>query len=316
MIIQTGQRTDIPAFYSQWLLNRLKAGYVLVRNPYYPQSISRYELNPETVDLITFCTKNPLPVLQNPQQTDALKPYAQLWQVTLTPYGKDIEPNVPPKAEVADAIIELGKRFGPDCVIWRYDPIFISEKYTVEYHLKAFENIAKRISGSTKTAVISFIDLFPKVKRNFPQAREVSQEERLILGKACVEIATRYGMILKPCAEGNELAQFGADCSGCQTVSVLETALGKKLKIPKKNPGRQACNCFLNGDIGAYNSCGHLCRYCYANTSPNLVLENMKKHSPESPLLLGELSPQDKISTPPQKSWIAEEEENLLDFGN
>ncbi|MCR4939774.1 MAG: DUF1848 domain-containing protein [Treponemataceae bacterium] len=304
MIIQTGQRTDIPAFYSQWLLNRLKEGYVMVRNPYYPESVSRYQLNPELVDLITFCTKNPLPVLQNAELMSELSKYRQWWYVTLTPYGREIEPNVPEKAVVADGIIQLGKILGPDSVGWRYDPIFISGKYTVPYHLRAFENIAKRLCGYTKTAVISFIDLFPKVRRNFPQAREVTKEERLALGKAFVEIAGKYGMTLRPCAEGQELAQFGADCSGCQTIEVLEKAAGVKFKIPKKNPARKECSCFLNGDIGAYNSCGHLCKYCYANANPQAVRENMKAHNPDSPLLIGELRLEDKVFNTAQKSWV------------
>ena len=276
----------------------------MVRNPFYPSSVSRYELNPQIVDLITFCTKNPLPVLKNQELRNELSKYNQWWYVSLTPYGKEIEPNVPEKAAVADAIIELGKRLGPEKVGWRYDPIFISEKYTVPYHLKAFENIARRLSGATKTAVISFIDLYPKVKRDFPEAREVTQAERLTLGKAFVEIAIRYGMTLRPCAEGKELEQFGADCSGCQTVAVLEKAVGKNLKVPKKNSARKECDCFLNGDIGAYNSCGHLCRYCYANADSSLVLENMKSHNPSSPLLIGELNPDDKIFNTAQKSWI------------
>ncbi len=304
MIIQTGQRTDIPAFYSTWFLNRLKAGYVMVRNPFYPSAVSRYDLNPTILDLITFCTKNPLPVLNNDELWKELSFYKQWWYVSLTPYGKEIEPNVPEKADVAQGIVELGKRLGADNVGWRYDPVFISEKYTIPYHLKAFENIAKRLCGFTKTAVISFIDLYPKVKRNFPEAREVTKEERFILGKAFVEIASKYGMILRPCAEGSELSQFGADCSGCQTIQVLEKAIGKKLKVPKKNSARKECSCFLNGDIGAYNSCAHLCRYCYANANPQLVHENIKAHNPVSPLLIGELKDDDKVFNTVQKSWV------------
>lgn len=309
MIIQTGMRTDIPAFYSEWLLNRLEAGFVMVRNPFNPSQITRYELNPKCVDLITFCTKNPIPVLKNQRLMELLKSYNQWWYVSLTPYGKEIEPNVPEKAKVADAIVELGKRLGAEHVGWRYDPIFVSEKYTVDLHLKAFENIAKRLCGYTKIAVISFIDLFAKVRANFPEAREVKPEERLVLGKALVEIAEKYGMTLRPCAEGQELSQFGADCSGCQTLEVLEQALGKKLKVPKKAPGRKVCACYMNGDIGAYNSCGHLCRYCYANAAPKLVLANMKNHNPKSPLLIGEPCSLDKISSPVQKSWLVDEME-------
>ena len=177
---------------------------------------------------------------------------------------------------------------------------------SLAYHLKAFENIARRLCGATKTAVISFIDLYPKVRRNFPEAREVTQEEQLTLGETFVEIAAKYGMTLRPCAEGQKLAQFGADCSGCQTVAVLENAIGKKLKVPKKNSARKECACFLNGDIGAYNSCGHLCRYCYANANAELVRQNMMAHNPASPLLIGELTPDDKIFNTVQKSWSVE----------
>ncbi|MCR5494415.1 MAG: DUF1848 domain-containing protein [Treponema sp.] len=116
--------------------------------------------------------------------------------------------------------------------------------------------------------------------------------------------ATNLCYPLRPCAEGDELAQFGADCSGCQTVEVLEKAAGVKFKIPKKNAARKECSCFLNGDIGAYNSCGHLCRYCYANANTQAVLENMKAHNPASPLLIGELQPGDKIFNTAQKSWV------------
>ena len=133
-----------------------------------------------------------IPVLNNPELMEELSAYNQWWYVSLTPYGKEVEPNVPAKAEVAEGIIELGTRLGPEKVGWRYDPIFISEKYSKAYHLKAFENIARRLCGFTKTAVISFIDLYPKVKRNFPEAREVCREDRLSLGKAFVEIASRY----------------------------------------------------------------------------------------------------------------------------
>ena len=94
MIIQTGMRTDIPAFYSEWLVNRIKEKYVLVRNPYNPSQVTKYSLSPDVVDLIAFCTKNPAPMLPH---MDILKPYGQYWFVTITPYGRDIEPNVPAK---------------------------------------------------------------------------------------------------------------------------------------------------------------------------------------------------------------------------
>lgn len=165
MIINTGMRTDVPAFYSEWLMNRLRAGFVLVRNPYRPELVTRYELNPDVVDCIAFCTKNPAPVLK---YLDELKIFHQYWFVTITPYGKDIEPNVPPKEDVMRDFIALSKAVGINCVGWRYDPIFIDNIYTLERHIADFEQMCKMLSGYTKVCVISFIDLYEKVKRNFP----------------------------------------------------------------------------------------------------------------------------------------------------
>ena len=301
MIINTGMRTDIPAFYSDWFVNRLKAGFVLVRNPYNPRSVTRYRLSPEVVDLIGFCTKNPAPMLPH---LDLLRPYGQFWYVTITPYGKEIEPGVPDKREVLDSFRRLSDIVGPDRMGWRYDPVFISGEYPAERHIRAFEYMAQTLSGYTRTAVISFVDLYEKTKRNFPEVRPVTVEQRLQLGKAFVEIAGQYGMTVRPCGEGDELAPFGADCSGCMTVAMYEQALGRRLKVPKTAPARKECACYLGGDIGAYNTCGHLCRYCYANYDAATVRKNLAAHDPESPLLIGHLEPGDQVHEAKQESWI------------
>ena len=258
MIINTGQRTDIPAFYSDWFVNRLKEGYVCVRNPYNPNQVSRYRLDPDVVDVIGFCTKNPAPMFK---YMDLLKDYGQYWFVTITPYGRDIEPNVPDKHKLIEDFKKLSEMVGINSIGWRYDPVFISERYTEGYHLHAYEQIAGALDGYTETSVISFIDLYPKVRRNFPEAREVSKEQRLNLGKTIIEIASKHGMTVKPCAEGNELSKFGADCGGCMRISDYEKAIGKHLNAPKRKSARAACACYLSCDIGAYNTCRHLCRY-------------------------------------------------------
>lgn len=303
MIIQTGMRTDIPAFYSRWLINRIKAGYVLVRNPYNPFQVTRYSLSPEVVDLIAFCTKNPAPMLPH---MDVLRPYGQYWFVTITPYGKDIEPNVSDKNVVMRDFQKLSDLVGIDSVGWRYDPIFVDAKHSVEWHIGEFERMAKTLAGYTKTCVISFIDIYRKVERNFPDAREVSQKDRIRLGKAMIEIAGQCGMTIRPCAEGDGLAVYGADCSGCMTVKTFETALHTHLEVPKRtvNQRNGECACLLGVDIGAYDTCGHLCRYCYANSNAALVKENMRKHDPESPFLTGNAMPEDVIHEAKQKSWI------------
>ena len=303
MIIQTGMRTDIPAFYSEWLVNRIKEGFVLVRNPYHPAQVTRYSLSPEVVDLMVFCTKNPAPMLPH---MDSLKPYGQYWFVTITPYGKDIEPHVPDWQKVLEDFRKLSDMAGPDRVGWRYDPVFVDEKHTVDWHIARFEQMAAMLSGYTKTCVISFIDIYKKVERNFPEAREVCGKDRLTIGKAFIEIAQRYGITIRPCAEGNELEPYGADCSGCMTVKIFETALHARLDAPvrSRNQRNNACACVLGTDIGAYDTCGHLCRYCYANANAALVKENMKLHDPKSPFLTGNSRPGDVIHEAEQKSWL------------
>lgn len=301
MIINTGQRTDIPAFYAEWFANRIKEGFVCVRNPYNPNQVSKYKLEPSVVDVIGFCTKNPAPMFP---YMDLLKDYGQYWFVTLTPYGKDIEPNVPDKHRLIEDFKKLSTIVGIDSVGWRYDPIFLSEKYTIDYHLHAFKQIAQKLKGYTRTVVISFIDLYPKVKINFPEVREVSQADRLHIGREIIKIANVNGMSVKPCAEGDELARFGADCSGCMRISDYEKAIGRRLDAPKKKGARAECACYLSCDIGAYNTCMHFCRYCYANAEPAVILEQNKLHEPTSPFLIGNYMDGDRIHEVPQKSWI------------
>ncbi len=309
MIINTGQRTDIPAFYAEWFVNRLREGHVCVRNPYDPNQVSRYRLDPSVVDVIGFCTKDPAPMFPH---MELLKDYGQYWFFTITPYGRDIEPNVPDKRRLLEDFKSLSGMVGTDAVCWRYDPIFISPRYTLDYHIRAFEQMSAALEGYTKSVVISFIDLYPKVRRNFPEAREVTKAQRLTLGKAIIEIASSRGMTVKPCAEGDELASYGADCGGCMRISDYERAIGKRLRAPKKKGARAECACYLSCDIGAYNTCRHLCRYCYANAEPARVLANSQLHDPMSPFLIGNYESYDKIHDAEQVSWISEQTSLLL----
>lgn len=309
MIINTGQRTDIPAFYSEWFANRLKEGFVCVRNPYNPSQVSRYRLDPAVVDCLCFCTKNPAPMFP---YMDLLADYGQLWFVTITSYGKDIEPAVPDKHRLLEDFCRLSEWTGPEALVWRYDPILLNEKYDIDYHLRAFEQMASALDGATDTVVISFIDLYSKVVHNFPEARPVSREDRLTLGKEIIRIAGSHGMTVKPCAEGDELAPYGADCRGCTLISDYERAIGKRLNAPKIKGARAECACYLSCDIGAYDTCRHLCRYCYANTEPSRVLANSRRHDPNSPFLIGDYMDGDKIHDVPQESWVSDQMSLLI----
>jgi hypothetical protein len=302
MIISTGMRTDIPAYFSEWFYNRIKEGYVLTRNPYYPGQVTRYRLHPDIVDCIGFCTKNPEPMLDRIHEIDA---FHQFWFVTITPYGKEIEPYVPNKKQVMDAFIRLSEKVGVPSISWRYDPIFLTERYDLKYHIQNFEKIASYLSGSVDQCVISFIDLYEKTKRNFPQARAVNREERKILGQEFARIGRNYGIQIRTCCEGTELAEYGVDVSGCMTQEILERAIGINMKVPpKKKSPRDACNCLLGNDIGMYNTCGHGCVYCYANYDLKTVRQNMKLHDPKSPFLIGGYREGDKITEAKQKTYI------------
>ncbi len=302
MIIQTGMRTDIPAFYSEWFANRLRAGYVYVRNPYNQSQVTKYQLNPEVVDVIGFCSKNPEPMLR---YMNLLQPYGQYWFVTITPYGSEIEPYVPPVEKVLNSFIRLSEIVGADSMGWRYDPIFLSEKYSIEFHKEQFEQMAEKLDGYTHTCVISFLDLYEKTKRNFPEGMRVTREQRMAIGKELIWIAKNHHMTIRPCAEGDELAAFGADCTGCMTKETYETAIHGRLKFPGSmvKSQRPECACVFGRDIGQYNSCGHFCRYCYANTDRESVIRNMRMHDPASPFLIGHSMPDDMVHEAEQSKW-------------
>ena len=300
MILQTGLRTDIPAFYTPWFLRRLEEGFVLARNPYNPRQITRYRLSPDAVDCIGFCTKNPAPMLPH---LDKLAAFGQMWFVTITPYGADIEPHVPPKAQVMADFRRLSDRLGTHAVAWRYDPILLTDVYTVDRHLSDFASMCANLEGATDTCVISFIDLYEKVKRNFPQVKAVPREDRLLLGREMQRIAASHGMRLVSCCEGDELAPFGVDCTGCMTLSTYEKAIGCRLHAPKQPKTTRGCLCHLSCDIGAYNTCGHGCRYCYANHDEAAVRRAIAQHDPLSPLLIGHVQSGEVIRDAAQASW-------------
>lgn len=295
MIISASRRTDIPTYYSDWFLNRVKAGYVYVRNPMNAHQISRISLSPEVVDGIVFWTKNPAPMLS---KLDALKDYTYYFQFTLNSYGVDVESNIPSKNSVImPAFQRLSDLIGPDRVIWRYDPIFLNETYTMEYHTRYFEELAKRLSPYTKKCTISFLDFYRNTEKNVatlsPGKLPFEQQEQL--AKSMAEIAHSYGLRIDTCAEGIELQQYGIEHAKCIDDRLLGQLIQCPLDIKKDKNQRLECGCIESLDIGAYNTCCNGCRYCYANYSEKTVCTNSGKHNPDSPLLVGEVGTEDKI---------------------
>lgn len=302
MILNTGNRTDIPAFFSEWFMQRIKAGYIYARNPYNPQMIISYKLNPDLIDLMTFCTKNPIPMLK---YMNDLKVYRMFWHITLTCYGEDIEPFVPNKNRIIDAIKKLSEYVDKKAICWRYDPILINEKYTVEYHIKMFESICRRLSGYVECCVFSFIDLYKKTVINFPEARPVSYGDKKKLAEAFMRISMKYHIKLKTCLEEDQfLKDLGINTGGCYSQAAIEEAMGIKLKAPASLMTRPGCSCLLGNDIGMYNTCLHGCQYCYANEDRAVIKKNYQNHDPFSPLLIGHVRKEDIIKEAKQVSYI------------
>ena len=312
MIINTGCRTDISAFYSKWLMNRIKEGFVLVRNPYYPSQVTKYNLSPDVVDCLAFCTKNPEPMFK---YLDKLKnKYRQYWFVTITPYGKDIEPGVPDKKDLIENFKKLSKYIGVNSIGWRYDPIFIGNGFDVKKHIECFGKMAKLLNGYTHNCTISFLDLYEKVKRNAPNIKPPTDDEQVQIAKEFSKIGKENDMIIHSCCEKTYLSKYGLKCNGCMSQEIIEKSINCKLNPPKKKNLRTECNCLMGNDIGAYNTCGHLCKYCYANANKNLVINNLKKHNENSPFLIGGSESGDKITEANQKSWIINKNNQLSIF--
>ncbi len=301
MILNTGQRTDIPAFYSKWFMNRIHEGFVLVRNPYFPQIVTKFSLDPKVVDVIGFCTKNPRPMFP---YLNELKPFGQFWYVSITGFDQDLEPNVPPITQAIEDFKYLSGKVGKNAIGWRYTPIILNGKYTIEHHINTFERIAKALDGYTSLAVFGFVDLYEKLKKNHPEIREAGQEEALLIAKSFSKIAKEHGMDLRLCSKQKWLKDHGIDVDGCMRIEDYEKAIGEQLEVKQKMQARRGyCSCYLSNDIGAYNSCLHLCAYCYANGNKEAVLKNFQDHDDDSPLLIGHLEKEDKVREAKQESW-------------
>lgn len=290
MILNVSGRTDIIAFYSKWFLNRLKEGYVDVRNPFNPNLVSR--INFDDVDLILFCTKNPIPIID---KLDNIKiPY--IFHITITPYKNDIEPNLPSKSDIIKAVKKISTTIGIENVYVRYDPIFISEKYNTEYHIKAFTKLCSLLKGYVKTIIVSFIDNYQNVRKNLPylKYRSFTEEDYKLIGENFSKIAKNNNMVVQTCFEERNLTEYGFIKGECMSKELAFKLTGKTYKKWQARKGN-ACNCVELVDIGVYNSCNHLCKYCYANYDESKVKVNIKNHDVNSSLLIGQLKQSDII---------------------
>ena len=291
MILIVSGRTDIVAFYSDWFMNRYKEGFVDVRNPFNPKLVSR--INFKNVDAINFCTKNPIPFL------DKIKEIKEpiIFHVTLTPYNKDIEPNVPPKRQIIEAIKKLSNIIGKNNLWVRYDPIFLSDKYTLEYHVKAFDRLCTLLDGYVNKFIVSFIDNYKNVRKNERTLnyRKFTEYDYKTIGELFSKSARNHNMTVQTCFEDINLVQYGFKKADCLSHELAYKLTGKtNFKSYNIRKGNK-CKCVSMVDIGAYNTCLHFCKYCYANYDEKMVSKNILKHNQNSTMLLDYLKDDDII---------------------
>ncbi len=290
-ILNVSGRTDIVAFYSKWFINRINEGFFDVRNPFYHNLVNRIYL--EDIDLFVFCTKNPLPII--PYLDKINKPI--YFQVTLTSYNKDIEPNLPDKRLIIEGIKEISKKLGKNNVVLRYDPILLNDKYDINYHIKAFDKLLSSLKGYISEVIVSFIDDYKNVRKNEKELnykKELSESDYEKIGLNFSKIALKYNVNIKTCGETRTLWEYGFNVGDCVSKEKAYELTGKKYPLWPVRKDKN-CHCVKMIDIGFYNTCLHLCKYCYANFSEDEVKTNYQNHYDDSTMLIGRLNDNDII---------------------
>ncbi len=300
MIISVSRRTDVPAFFGDWFMNRLRAGWAAVANPFNPRQVRRVSLAPDQVDALVFWTKNPEPFWARLDALDA-KGLAYYFLFTLNHYPRFLEPGLPPLAKRLASFKALAQRLGPERVIWRFDPIVISSATPPEYHLRSFAQLCQELEGHSRRVVISFMQTYRKLKSRLQRAEQEQglefldykdgkhEEELRRLSGGLARIAREHGLEMRACAEERDLREVGVQPSACIDAGLLNRLFGLKLPVGRDPHQRGACGCAPSLDIGAYNTCSHACLYCYAGAGPGALAQNLAAHDPASPLMKGHL---------------------------
>lgn len=293
MIISASRRTDIPAFYAEWMVNRLRAGYCAVPNPFNAKQVARISLLPADVEAIVFWTRNPRPLMRGLRELDS-RGLRYYFQFTLLGYPRTIDPKCPSRSAAVRVFQELSDQIGPRRVVWRYDPIVFTTKTTSDDHKRRFGEIASQLRGYTDRAVISIVDEYRKAE---PRMRALAErgvtgmdcapEEFSSLMRELVDLAAENGMELTSCAEPVDLSQYGIHPGKCIDDGLIRDAFGIEVPHGKDPSQRKTCRCVVSRDIGMYDSCVYGCPYCYATGSLRRAAENYSKHNPNSPSLLG-----------------------------
>lgn len=299
LIISASRRTDIPAFYGKWFINRIKDGYFYRVNPFNANQVKGFSLMPEDVDAIVFWTKNPAPFIKHLNTLDEMG-YNYYFQYTLNNYPAIFEPYVPPIKDRLDSFKYLGERLGSGRVIWRYDPIIISTAADEDYHLGNIEYIAGNLKGYTERLIISFLDFYEKLKGRLKMLEikydmkiiDITEDgcrERLFkLAESIKSIADKYGLEVYTCGEVVDLGEWGIEHGSCIDGGLIKRLFNINRDFAKDRSQRSQCLCAASVDVGVYNTCKFKCSYCYANYNIGMIERNIEKHIITSPSMIGE----------------------------
>lgn len=301
MILSVSRRTDVPSFYSEWFINRVKDGYVYVPNPFNRKQVSKITINPEVVDCLVFWTKDPGPMLD---KLDTIKDYKYYFQFTLNAYEDDVEINIRRKKDIIDTFRELSSNIGSNKVIWRYDPILLNEHYNKNYHYYWFERLCRELKGYTTKCIISFLDLYRKIEMNTRDLNliEITKEDMYEISERLVAIGKDYNISVEACSEAIDLSVVGVKKSKCIDEELIQEIIGCKINYAKDDTQRIECGCIKSIDIGQYNTCMHNCVYCYANLNIKNIEKNNLLHDVNSPMLIGNLRGDEKVTERTMKS--------------
>lgn len=295
MIISASRRTDIPAFYATWFINRIRAGYCTVANPVNRKMVSSVSLKPEDVDVIVFWTRDARPMIPFLPELDE-RGYRYYFLYTLMDNPRALDPGSPPPAISLGAFQELSRRVGPARVVWRYDPLVFSNVTDARFHEETYERLARALRGHARRSIFSIVTSYRKTDERMRELKGqgIELEEKggplpsgfEDLMRAMVRIAGENGMTLASCAQTVDLKPYGIRAGKCIDDEYIAEIFGIRVTGRKDPSQRAACGCVVSRDIGMYDSCLFGCRYCYATGSFESAKANYKGHDPESPSLL------------------------------
>ena len=295
MIISASRRTDIPALYSQWFMNRIRAGWCAVPSPRNSGQVWHVPLAAEDVDCIVFWSKNPAPMISHLDELDG-RGFHYYFQYSLNDYPCELEPGIPALDQRVGTFLDLARHLGPLRVIWRYDPVIISSKTPADFHRERFARIAGELRGATRRVMVSVVDFYRKTDRRLSQLEQKefvfdrqaeSSADMGELLRHLAAIARAHDMEIFTCAERLDLNETGIFPGRCIDERIVNRRWGLNLPCAKDPAQRELCLCTVSKDIGVNNTCIHGCPYCYATGNQALARRRHQEHDPGSPCIWG-----------------------------